>query len=112
MVHVSETCEPAAPHLLTHVHTPPATVHEAQCTTPIQQALMDKALPPQEPFVDAAYISADLLVHSRDEPGITLRGPTRPSPGWQMRSQEPIRSSSSRWIGNGSRCAVQRAKPR
>ena len=85
MVHVSETCEPAAPHLLTHVHTPPATVHEAQCTTPIQQALMDKALPPQEPFVDAAYISADLLVHSRDEPGITLRGPTRPSPGWQMR---------------------------
>ena len=37
MVHVSETCEPTAPHLLTHVHTTPATVHEAQCTTPIQQ---------------------------------------------------------------------------
>ena len=81
MVHVSETCEPTAPHLLTHVHTTPATVHEAQCTTPIQQALMDKELPPREHFVDAAYISADLLVHSRDEQGITLRGPTRPSPG-------------------------------
>ena len=37
MVHVSETCEPTAPHLLTHVHTTAATVHEAQCTTPIQQ---------------------------------------------------------------------------
>ena len=84
MVHVSETCEPTAPHLLTHVHTTPATVHEAQCTTPIQQALMDKALPPREHFVDAAYISADLLVHSRDEQDITLRGPTRPSQGWQM----------------------------
>jgi transposase len=84
MVHVSETCEPPAPHLLTHVHTTPATVHEAQCTTPIQQALIDKALPPREHFVDAAYISADLLVHSRDEQGITLRGPTRPSQGWQM----------------------------
>src|SRR5215813_8997210 len=84
MVHVSETCEPAAPHLLTHVHTTPATVHEAQCTTPIQQALLDKKLPPREHFVDAAYISAALLVHSRDEHGITLRGPTRPSPGWQM----------------------------
>ena len=84
MVHVSETCEPTAPHLLTHVHTTPATVHEAQCTTPIQQALIDKALPPREHFVDAASISADLLVHSRDEQGITLRGPTRPSPGWQM----------------------------
>jgi transposase len=84
MVHISETCEPAAPHLLTHVHTTPATVHEAQCTIPIQQALIDKELPPREHFVDAAYISADLLIHSRDEHGITLRGPTRPSQGWQM----------------------------
>jgi transposase len=84
MVHVSETCESTAPHLLTHVHTTAATVHEAQCTTPIQQALIDKALPPREHFVDAAYVSAELLVHSRDEQGITLRGPTRPSQGWQM----------------------------
>jgi transposase len=84
MVHVSETCEPTAPHLLTHVHTTPASVHEAQCTLPIQQALLDKALPPREHFVDAAYISADLLVHSRDEQDMTLRGPTRPSQGWQM----------------------------
>ena len=83
MVHVSETCEPAAPHLLTHVHTTRATVHEAQCTEPIQQALIDKAVSPQEHFVDAAYISSELLVHSRDAQGITLRGPTRPSQGWQ-----------------------------
>ena len=83
MVHVSETCEPTAPHLLTHVHTTPASVHEAQCTEPIQQALIDKAVPPQEHFVDAAYISSELLVHSRDKQGIILRGPTRPSQGWQ-----------------------------
>ena len=62
MVHVSETCEPTAPHLLTHVHTTPATVHEAQCTSPIQQALIEKELPPRDHFVDAAYISAALLV--------------------------------------------------
>ncbi len=84
MVHVSETCDPTAPHLLTHVHTTPATVHEAQCTAPIQQALVDKDVPPDEHLVDAAYISAELLVHSRDDHGITLRGPTRPSQGWQM----------------------------
>jgi transposase len=84
MVHVSETCEPTAPHLLTHVHTTPATVHEAQCTTPIQQALKNKELAPREHFVDAAYISAELLVHSHDEHGITLRGPTRPRQGWQQ----------------------------
>jgi len=84
MVHVSETCEPTTPHLLTHVHTTPATVHEAQCTTPIQQALVDKGVPPRDHLVDAAYMSAELLVQSRDEQGILLRGPTRPSQGWQM----------------------------
>jgi transposase len=83
MVHVSETCDPAAPHLLTHVHTTLATVHEAQCTAPIQQALVDKEVPPQEHLVDAAYIDAELLVDSRDDHGIILRGPPRPSPGWQ-----------------------------
>jgi transposase len=84
MVHVSETCDSTAPHLLTHVHTTPATVHEAPCTIPIQQALIEKKVPPREHLVDAAYISAELLVDSRDEQGITLRGPTRPSQGWQM----------------------------
>jgi transposase len=87
MVHVSETCEPAAPHLLTHVHTTPATVHEAQCTEPIQQALVEKDRAPREHLVDAAYISSELLVNSRDEQGIILRGPTRPSQGWQMQVQ-------------------------
>jgi transposase len=48
MVHLSETCEPTAPHLLTHVHTTTAAVHEARCTAPIQQALVDKGLPPSE----------------------------------------------------------------
>src|SRR6266446_8514582 len=83
MVHVSETCEPTAPHLLTHVHTTPATVHEAQCTEAIQQALVDKEIPPRDHFVDAASISSELLVDSRDDQGIALRGPTRPSQGWQ-----------------------------
>jgi transposase len=82
MVHVSETCEPTAPHLLTHVHTTPATVHEAQCTIPIQQALIEKERPPRDHFVDAASISSELLVASRDDQGMALRGPTRPSQGW------------------------------
>ena len=85
LVHISETCESSAPHLLTHVHTTTAAVHEAQCTEPIQQALVAKQLPPSEHFVDAAYIDAELLVHSREAYGITLRGPARPNPNWQAR---------------------------
>jgi transposase len=83
MVHVSETCEPTAPHLLTHVHTTTAAVYEAQCTAPIHQALSATELAPREHFVDGAYISADVLVASQEEHGITLRGPTRPIQGWQ-----------------------------
>jgi transposase len=44
---------------------------------------VEKALPPGEHLVDAAYISAALLVESQDQQGITLRGPTRPTQGWQ-----------------------------
>jgi transposase len=87
LVHLSETCEPTAPHLLTHVQTTPATVHEAQCTEPIQQALVAKDLPPSEHLVDAAYIDAALLVTSHEAHGIMLRGPTRPNSSWQSQAE-------------------------
>jgi transposase len=83
MVHVSETCEAQAPHLLTHVHTTAASVHEAKCTDDIHQRLLDKALAPGDHFVDAAYVDAELLVSSQQDQGIALRGPTRPTGGWQ-----------------------------
>ena len=41
--------------------------------------------PPSEHLVDAAYIDAELLVHSSTEHGITLRGPARPNPHWQAK---------------------------
>ena len=85
-MHVSETCEPTTPHLLTQVPTTTATVYEAQCTEPIHQALGAKDLAPQAHFVDGASISAPLLATSRDDHGLTLRGPTRPIQGWHAQT--------------------------
>jgi transposase len=85
MVHVSEACEPTAPHVLTHVHTTTAAVHEAMCPAPIQRALVEKDLPPSEHLVDAAYVDAELLVSSHKDYGITRRGPARPNPNWQAK---------------------------
>lgn len=85
MVHLSETCEDEEAHLITHVHTTTATMHEARCTAPIQQALVDKDLAPSEHLVDAGYVDAELLVSSRTEQGIDLRGPTRHNPSWQSK---------------------------
>src|SRR5215475_2347728 len=87
MVHVSETCEPTHPHLLTHVHTTSAAVHEASCTEDIHQALVDKDLAPAEHLVDGAYSDAELLLTSQQTHGITLRGPTRPIQGWQTHGE-------------------------
>lgn len=91
MLHVSETCNPNEPHLLTHVHTTNAAVHEAMCTEAIEHALVEKELAPDEHLVDAAYVSADLLVKSVKDYGIELRGPTRPDVSWQSQVEGAYR---------------------
>jgi transposase len=106
MVHVSETCEPTAPHLLTPVQTTTAAVHEAMCTDAIEQARVEKNLPPPEHLVDAAYSSAELLVKSREAHGIVLRGPTRPSQGWQTQGDGAYRIDqfASDWDRQEAHC--------
>ncbi|HEY9662475.1 MAG TPA: IS1182 family transposase [Allocoleopsis sp.] len=86
MVHLSETCDDEECHLITHVLTTPATVHEAQCTQTIHQALIDKGLSPSEHFVDSAYVDAHLLVEAQAQ-GITIVGPARPNATWQTRTE-------------------------
>jgi hypothetical protein len=83
VVHLSEACEDDGVHLITHAMTTVATVHEARCVEAIHQALAGKGLVPGEHLVDAAYVDAELLVRSREEYGIDLVGPPRPSPAWQ-----------------------------
>ena len=85
VVHLTETCEDDAVHLITHALTTPATVHEARCTAAIHRALLGKGLAPGEHLVDAAYVDAELLVRGREELGIELVGPPRPNPSWQAK---------------------------
>jgi transposase len=84
LVHFTESCDEDDVHLITHVATTPATVHESQRTAAIQQALVAKQLPPGEHLVDAAYIDAELLVNSREQ-GIDLMGPARLNNAWQTK---------------------------
>ena len=87
LVHVTETCDEERPHLITHVETTPATLHEARCTEDIHQALARKKLPPGQHLADAAYVDAGILVSSREEHDIELIGPARPDPSWQARTE-------------------------
>src|SRR4051795_3025445 len=83
LVHPSESCDDDTVHLITHAMTTVATVHEARCTAAIHAALAGEGLLPAEHLVDAAYVDAELLVGSREGPGIDLFGPPRPNPAWQ-----------------------------
>ncbi len=87
VVHLTETCEEDNIHLISHVETTEATVHESQKTESIHQALVEKGLPPGEHFVDSAYIDAELLVDSRQQHQIDLIGPARSNNSWQSRTE-------------------------
>jgi transposase len=76
-VHVTETCDEDAAHLVTHVKTCPAMQQDMTSTAEIHERLAAKDLLPAEHFVDSAYIDAGLLVESQSEHGVSLEGPVR-----------------------------------
>jgi transposase len=87
LVHLTETCADEEVHLITHVQTTAATIHESQQTAAIQQALVEKQLAPSEHIVDAAYIDAELLVESWQQHEIALVGPARLNNAWQTKTE-------------------------
>jgi len=90
-VHVTETCDTAGPahdsdgdgdsatatppHLIVNVETTDATVPDNQMTEPIHARLGQRGLLPGEHLVDSGYPSAQLLVSSQADYGITLVTP-------------------------------------
>jgi transposase len=87
-VHVTETCEPDGPHLITHVVTTPATTTDVEVTDQIHQALADKSLLPGEHLVDTAYLDGGHLVSSQTDYQVDVLGPVPPDNSWQARAQQ------------------------
>jgi transposase len=82
-VHLTETCEPDAPHLIVSVATTVATVQDIEVVEPIHQRLQQQALLPDNHLLDSGYVSAEKLANSPIEYDIELVGPTRPDVSWQ-----------------------------
>jgi len=85
-VHLTETCDPDTPHLITHVETTPATIQDDQLLPTIHTALAAEGLLPREHLVDAGYTTADVLVTSRREHGVAVVGPVARDPSWQAKA--------------------------
>jgi transposase len=85
-VHVTETCDDDAAHLITHVKTCPAMEQDMTSTAEIHERLAAKGLLPDEHFVDCAYVDAALLAGSSRDHGVALEGPVRGVSSWQARA--------------------------
>jgi len=82
-VHLTETCEPDAPHLITHVATTTATVTDYEMTALIHTGLADRGLLPDTHLVDTGYVTADNLVTAVAAHRVELLGPVMPDTAWQ-----------------------------
>lgn len=82
-VHLTETCDDDAPHLVTHARTTPAAQGDIEAMVPIHTALAAKQLQPGEHFVDTGYVSTDLMLTQPKKTGIEVIGPIRPITQWQ-----------------------------
>jgi transposase len=91
-VHLTETCDPDQPHLLTDVQTTFATTPDHALTGVIQTALAARDLAPGDHLVDAGYVTAERLVDSQ-QAHTDLIGPVPPEPGWQAKAGEGFAAS-------------------
>lgn len=90
-LHVTETCDAEAPHLLTHVATTPAPVPDTALTDPIEAHLVGRGRAPAEHAVDSGYVDAANLVASQAR-GIDLIGPPLADTSWQGRADQGFAS--------------------
>jgi transposase len=87
-VHLTETCDPDAPKLITNVETRIACQQDALATEDIHQSLAAKNLLPKQHVVDTAYVSGLQLVTSQETYGIDLLGPVLPDTSWQAQKTD------------------------
>jgi transposase len=87
-VHLTENCDPDAPHFVTHIDTTPAPLPDVTMTAPIHAALAAKGLLPRLHLVDAGYVDADLLVSSQRDHQVEVVGPVRPDVSWQAHAAQ------------------------
>lgn len=85
-VHLTETCDADAPHLVTDVQTTIATTPDDALTGDIHTALAARGLLPRLHLVDAGYVASRHLVTAQATHGVDLLGPAPGDYHWQARA--------------------------
>jgi transposase len=87
-VHLTESCDPDLPRLITQVTTTAATRPDFDVTSEIQADLAERQLTPAQHVVDNGYTDAALLVSSQRQYAIDLVGPVAADGSWQAKAGE------------------------
>lgn len=87
-VHLTESCGADLPHLIVNVETTPATTPDDNMVAVVHRSLAERHLLPAEHLVDKGYTSAQVLLESQRDHGVTLIGPVADDPSWQARAGE------------------------
>ncbi|MEU5548046.1 transposase [Streptomyces sioyaensis] len=77
LAHVTETCDPDTPSVITDVTTTKAAVHDTKALPGILANLHQRDLLSKEHFVDGGYLSVALKKQVAREHGVGLVGPIR-----------------------------------
>jgi transposase len=88
--HLTESCDPDAQiHVITQVETVLAPTQDVEVVETIHADLAEQGLKPKQHYVDAAYLSADLLVSTAQQESIELIGPVTKlqNVSWQAKEQ-------------------------
>jgi len=85
-VHLTETCDPERPRVITHVETTPATTPDDHMVAVVHEALAARDLLPAEHLVDKGYTDSAVLLESHRAYGVRLVGPVADDPSWQARA--------------------------
>ena len=105
-VHLTETCDEDAPHLITDVQTTPAPVCDIERLPSIQAELARQQLLPSEHVVDAGYMSAEQLLASQQSYAIDLIGPVNADASWQAKAHQGFEAAAFRidWQAQTATC--------
>ena len=110
-VHVTETCDADAPHLIVHVDTTPATAADYEQVDIIHTALQTAQLMPKTHLVDAGYVDALNLLTSQQVYQVNLLGPLHRIGSGRLANKPATTSASSISTGKPKPPAVRKAKP-
>jgi transposase len=105
-VHITETCDPDFPHLITQVMTTPATTPDCVMGPTIHHDLAQRDLLPGTHLLDGGYVDADLLVTAQTQHQIEVVGPAFGSYSRQRLAGQgyDLRAFVIEWEAKQARC--------